>query len=308
MNITWLVSAGVLVVAVVGLMAAEQGPPPAVPAASAVTAPGAKVEKLADGFAWSEGACCDAEGNVFFTNQDTDQILKWGLDGKLSTFMKPAGRANGMCFDAKGNLWACADEKNELWRISPKGEVTVVVKEYQGKLLNGPNDVWVRPDGGLYITDPMYRRSWWKRDPAPQLPQCVYYLAPGGKELVRVIDDMRQPNGIVGTPDGKTLYVADAGGRQTFSYDIQPDGSLANKKPFCAMGSDGMTMDAEGNVYFTGGGVTVFDKTGKQIEKIDVPERVGNVCFGGKDMKTLYITASKGLYSIAMKVKGAGSQ
>jgi gluconolactonase len=273
-----------------------------------VTAPGAKLQKVVDGFTWTEGACSDGEGNVFFTDQDSDRILKWGLDGKLATFLKPAGRANGMCFDAKGNLWACADEKNELWRIDPKGTVTVVIKDYQGKLLNGPNDVWLRPDGGLYITDPMYRRSWWKRDPAPQVPQCVYYLAPGGKELVRVIDDMRQPNGIIGTPDGKTLYVSDVGARQTFSYTIQPDGSLTNKKPFCAAGSDGMTMDVEGNLYFTGGGVTVYDKAGKQIEQIDVPERVGNVCFGGKDMRTLFITASKSLYSIPMRVKGAGSQ
>jgi|WetSurMetagenome_2_1015567.scaffolds.fasta_scaffold222435_2 gluconolactonase len=282
------------------LLAAEGG--------GEVTAPGAKLQKVADGFTWSEGACCDAAGNVFFTDQDSDRILKYSVDGKLTDFMKPAGRANGMCFDAKGNLWACADEKNELWCIDPAGKVTVVIKDFEGKLLNGPNDVWVRPDGGLYITDPMYSRSWWKRDPKSQLPQCVYYLAPGSKTLVRVINDFKQPNGIVGTPDGKTLYVADAGGRNTWAYDVQPDGSLTNKRAFCDMGSDGMTLDADGNVYFTGGGVTVFDKTGKQIEKIDVPERAGNVCFGGKDKKTLFITASKGLYSIEMKVKGAGSQ
>jgi gluconolactonase len=274
----------------------------------AVTAPGAKLKKVADGFSWTEGACSDADGNVFFTDQDSDRILKYSTDGKLSDFMKPAGRANGMCFDSKGNLWACADEKNELWCIDPAGKVTVVIKDYAGKLLNGPNDVWVRPDGGLYITDPMYGRPWWKRDPKPELPQCVYYLAPGAKTLVRVIDDFRQPNGIIGTPDGKILYVCDVGSRKTWAYDIQPDGTLANKRPFCDMGSDGMTMDADGNVYFTGGGVTVFDKTGKQIEKIDVPERVGNVCFGGKDKKALYITASKGLYAIEIKVKGAGSQ
>ena len=136
----------------------------------------------------------------------------------------------------------------------------------------------------------------------------MYYLAPDRKALVRVIDDFKQPNGIVGTPDGKTLYVSDIGSRKTWAYDIQADGSLANKRLFCEAGSDGMTIDVEGNVYFTGGGVTVFDKTGKQIEKIDVPERVGNVCFGGKDMKTLFITASKSLYVIGMRVKGAGSQ
>jgi gluconolactonase len=120
---------------------------------------------------------------------------------------------------------------------------------------------------------------------------------------------MRQPNGIIGTPDGKTLYVADIGGRKSYVYDIQPDGTLANKKPFCEMGSDGMTIDEQGNVYLTGKGVTVFDKTGKKILQIDVAESwTGNVCFGGKDMKTLFITASKGLYAMKMSVKGAGSQ
>src|SRR5881394_1098465 len=121
---------------------------------SAVIAPGAKLEKLASDFLFTEGPACDSEGNVFFTDQPNDRILKWSVDGKLSTYMQPCGRANGLTFDRDGNLWACADEKNELWRIAPDKKVTVVVKEYGGKLLNGPNDVWIRPDQGLYFTDP----------------------------------------------------------------------------------------------------------------------------------------------------------
>jgi gluconolactonase len=274
-----------------------------------VTAPGAKVEKLAGEFQFTEGPASDAEGNVLFTDQPNDRIMKWSVDGKLTTFMQPCGRSNGLCFDAQGNLWACADEKNELWCIDPKGKVTVVVKEYQGKLLNGPNDVWVRPDGGLYFTDPLYKRDYWKRGPMEQDCQAVYYLAPDRKKLVRVADDLKQPNGVIGTPDGKILYVADIAGRKTYAYDIQPDGALAGKRLFCEMGSDGMTIDAEGNVYLTGKGVTVFDKTGKQIEQIPVAEGwTANVCFGGKDRQTLFITAGKGLYAIRTRVKGAGSQ
>jgi len=274
-----------------------------------VTAPGAKVEKLAGEFQFTEGPASDAEGNVLFTDQPNDRIMKWSVDGKLTTFMQPCGRSNGLCFDAQGNLWACADEKNELWCIDPKGKVTVVVKEYQGKLLNGPNDVWVRPDGGLYFTDPLYKRDYWKRGPMEQDCQAVYYLAPDRKKLVRVADDLKQPNGVIGTPDGKILYVADIAGRKTYAYDIQPDGALAGKRLFCEMGSDGMTIDSEGNVYLTGKGVTVFDKTGKQIEQIPVAEGwTANVCFGGKDRQTLFITAGKGLYAIRMRVKGAGSQ
>jgi len=272
-------------------------------------APGAKLQKLADGFKFTEGPAPDAEGNVYFTDQPNDRIMKWSVDGQLSTFMEPCGRSNGLCFDKDGFLWACADEKNELWKIDVKTkEKKVLVKEYNGKLLNGPNDVWVRPDGGAYFTDPYYKRPYWNRGPKEQDKEAVYYLSPEGK-LSRVEGNYVQPNGIIGTPDGKTLYVADIGGGKTYVYDIQADGSLKNRKEFCAMGSDGMTIDEEGNVYFTlRKAVTVFDKTGKKILEIDVPEGTTNVCFGGKDMKTLFITAGTGFYSIAMRVKGAARQ
>jgi gluconolactonase len=277
-------------------------------AESKIIAPDATLQKLASDFAFTEGPACDGEGNVFFTDQPNDRILKWSIAGKLSTFRQPCGRANGLSFDREGNLWACADEKNELWRIDPTGKTTVVVKDYKGKLLNGPNDVWIRPGGGLYFTDPYYQRPYWKRGPK-ELGECVYYLAPDDKSLTRVIDDMKQPNGIIGTPDGKLLFVADIGGNKTYRYRIQPDGSLQEKHLLCEMGSDGMTIDSQGNIYLTGKGVTVFDPAGKQIEHIEVLENwTANVCFGGKDRHTLFITASKGLYSLRMTVSGVDSQ
>jgi len=281
-----------------------------------IIAPGAKVEKLADGFTFTEGPAADAQGNVLFTDQPNNRILKWSLDGKLSTFLEPSGRSNGLCFDRQGNLWACADEKNELWRIDTAGKITGVVKDYQGKILNGPNDVWIRADGGVYFTDPLYPRPYWPKGSVERASEATYFLPPDGKKLLRVADDLKKPNGIIGTPDDKTLYIADIGAGKTYQYEIQPDGTLKNKKLFCQLGSDGMTIDDRGNVYLTGRGpgvtgkgVTVFDKTGKQIEHIDVPEQTtANVCFGGKDGQTLFITASKGLYGIRMNVKGVGSQ
>ena len=185
----------------------------------------------------------------------------------------------------------------------------MVVKDYHGKLLNGPNDVWIRPDQGIYFTDPYYQRPYWKHKVAPQDGECVYYLAPDRKRLVRVVEDMKQPNGIIGTPDGKTLYVADIGANRTCAYDIQPEGTLSHKQLFCRLGSDGMTIDDRGNVYLTGRGVTVFDRTGKQIAHIAIDEPwTANVCFGGKDRRTLFITASKSIYAIRTRVRGAGSQ
>lgn len=278
---------------------------PALVAAEGIIALGAKVEKLAGGFKFTEGPAVDARGNVFFTDQPNDRILKWSVAGKLSTFLSPCGRSNGLYFDRKGNLLACADQKNQLWSIDPAGKVTVLVKDFKGKLLNGPNDLWVHPGGGLYFTDPFYKRPYWKRGPQAQDVRGVYYLSPDRKTLSRVADGLVQPNGIIGTPDGKKLYVADIGDKKTYVYTIGKDGTLSDRKLFCRMGSDGMTIDDKGNVYLTGRGVTVFNAAGKKIEHIEVPERwTANVCFGGKDRKTLFITAGKGLYSLAMRVRG----
>jgi len=275
---------------------------------SLIVASGAKLEKLGGGYQFTEGPAVDREGNVFFTDQPNDRIVKWSAaDGSLSEWLAPAGRANGTYFDKTGNLIVCADEINQLWSISPDKKITRLVTNYGGKLLNGPNDVWIRPDGGIYFTDPLYKRDYWKRDPTMQQDgQHVYFMTPGRSEVIRVTTDLKQPNGIVGTPDGKTLYVADIGVGKTYAYDIQPSGVLANKRLFCNLGSDGMTIDAEGNVYLTGRGVTVFDKTGKQIEHIAVPEPwAANITFGGKDRNLLFITASKNVYGLKMQVKGA---
>jgi gluconolactonase len=282
---------------------------PALRAQSSIIEPGAKVQLLASSFKFTEGPASDKAGNVYFTDQPNDRILIWSIGGKLSTFMEKSGRSNGLTFDRKGNLWACADEKNELWRISRSGEPTVVVKDYRGKLLNGPNDVWIRPDGGVYFTDPFYKRDYWSRQKSEQDGQCVYYFEPNRNRLIRVVGDMVQPNGIIGTPDGKILYIADIGGQKTYRYDIQGDGTLANKTLFCEMGSDGMTIDSEGNVYLSGKGVTVFNRAGKKIEQIPIDAAwTANMCFGGKDHRTLFITATQSLFSLRMRVKGVGSQ
>lgn len=274
-----------------------------------IVSPGAVTEKLSGGFSFTEGPASDAEGNVFFTDQPNNRILEWSTDDVLTVWMKPCGRSNGLVFDKQGNLWACADEKNQLWKISPDKNIDVVISDYNGKYLNGPNDLWIHPNGGIYFSDPFYKRPWWDHDSMQQDCQCVYYLSPDRSRLVRVVDDLAQPNGIIGTPDGKTLYIADIGNKKTYSYAMGKDGLLSGKKLFCDMGSDGMTIDKQGNLYLTGKGVFVFDKNGKQIKHIDIDESwTANVCFGGKDMKSLFITASKGLYRLKLNVEGAGSQ
>jgi gluconolactonase len=271
----------------------------------AIIKPGIKLEKLADGFLFTEGPTADKGGNVYFTDQPNDRIMIWDIKKGLSVFLQPSGRSNGLSFDTNGNLWSCADEKNELWKIASDKKIEVIIGSFGGKLLNGPNDLWISPDGGIYLTDPFYKRTWWDHSEMPQEKQCVYYLKPDHKTLIKVAEDLQQPNGIVGTPDGKKLFVADIRGNKTWSYLINSDGSLTDKTLFCELGSDGMTIDSKGNLYLTGKGVTIFDITGKKIGNIPVPENwTANVCFGDKDMKSLFITASKSLYRIRLKVKG----
>lgn len=273
---------------------------------SKILAPGAKLEKLAGGFEFTEGPAADPQGNLFFTDQPNNRIMEWSVAGKLITFMQPSGRSNGMFIDKKGYIFSCADEHNEIWKISPDKKVEIIFRDFEGKPLNGPNDLWVAPDGSIFFTDPFYKRPWWDHSVMPQEKQCVYYLSPDYKNVKRIADDLVQPNGIAGTPDGAFLYVADIGGSKTWCYKINHDGSISDKKLFCEMGSDGMTTDTEGNIYLTGNGVTVFDKTGKKLGNIQVPEPwTANVRFGGKDRRSLFITSSKGLYMIKTSVTGA---
>ncbi len=170
--------------------------------------------------------------------------------------------------------------------------------------MNAPNDLWIDPLGGIYFSDPYYHRKWWTKDHQQvQDVQGVYYLNSKGK-IIRVIDDFERPNGLIGTPDGKTIYVADIKAEKIWKYDIQKDGSLANKTLFAAHGSDGMTLDNQGNVYLTSGKIWVYSSKGELIHEIETPEKPSNVCFGGKKRNILFITARKSVYTLKMKVKG----
>ena len=269
-------------------------------AESDLIASGAKVEKLAGGFTFTEGPACDAKGNVFFSDIPNNFIHKWSLDGKLTIFGKQSGGANGLYFDRRGNLLACEGGRRRLTSISTEGKVTVLADIYKGNKLNSPNDLWIDPHGGVYFTDPRYG----SQDGLQQDGFHVYYLSPSGKRLTRVLGNLVKPNGIVGTADGKRLYVADPGAEKTYLYRIRTDGSLVDRKLIAPEGSDGMTLDEKGNLYLTNGAVKVYAPGGKKIATIEFPENPANVCFGGKDRRTLFVTACKGLYSIRMKVRG----
>ncbi|GAB2516010.1 SMP-30/gluconolactonase/LRE family protein [Spirosoma aerophilum] len=269
-------------------------------------APNATLQKVSSQFKFTEGPAVDKKGAVYFTDQPNDKIWKYDVDGQLSLFMEKTGRSNGMYFDSKGNLITCADEKDELWSISPDKKVTVLLTNFQGHRLNGPNDLWIHPKGGIYFTDPYYQRDYWDRKKPDIDGEKVYYLPKGAKEAILMDGDLKQPNGIIGTPDGKHLFVADIRDNKTYRYDIQNDGTLTNRQLYVSQGSDGMTLDNKGNLYLTGRGVTIYGPDRVKNMNIPVPAGwVGNVCFAGKNHDMLFITASESIYTLQMKVKGA---
>jgi gluconolactonase len=268
---------------------------------------GEELQLLGDGFRFTEGPAPDDRGNVYFTDQPNNTIVRWDHStGKFSVFMDDAGRSNGMFFDETGNLITCADMHNEIWSINMNGEVTVLAGNFNGNLLNGPNDLWIRPDGGIYFTDPLYKRNYWERDPEMQQDgEHVYFLDPAANRLFRVDENLIKPNGIIGTPDGKNLYVADIGDNKTYIYDINEDGTLSGRRLFANLGSDGMTIDNKGNIYLTGKGVTVFNKNGEKIAHIPVDKGwTANICFAGPDRDMLFITAMDAVFGIKMVVRG----
>ena len=271
-----------------------------------IIADGAALVLVADGYAFTEGPASDKKGNVYFTDQPNNSILKWDAQSNtISTFMKPSGRANGLFVDNQGNLLAAADEKNELWKIDMDKNVSILLQQFENKKFNGPNDIWVDKKGGIYFTDPFYQRPYWERKEPELAEQLVYYLAPKTKKAEVIAMNFVRPNGIIGSAYGKTLYVADIGDNKTYAYSIEADGSLRNRKLFTNIGSDGMTIDNQGNVYLTGDGVIVFDSKGNQIEHIRTgKDWTANVTFGGPEQNVLFITASQAVYTLKMNVKG----
>ena len=266
-----------------------------------IMVPGAKLEKVADGFTFTEGVASDARGNVYFSDIPASRIHYYDHTNQGKIFLENSNRANGLHVDQTGNIIACEGaEGGRLVQVSPEGSVSIIAEGYDGKSFNSPNDLWESPNGGFYMTDPRYGRS---RDNLPQDGEHVYYIARDRKKVVRVTDDLVRPNGVTGSMDGSILYVADPGSGKTYRYTILKDGTLTDKQLFADEGSDGMTIDSQGNVYLTNTAVKVYNPAGRLIETIEVPESPTNVAFGGKNGKTLYITARTSVYKLEMRVE-----
>ncbi|HEX8712404.1 MAG TPA: SMP-30/gluconolactonase/LRE family protein [Terracidiphilus sp.] len=309
------------------------------PAADRIIPDGAQLERVTTGYNWVEGPVW-VDGGLYFAEIRSNSIRKWTPGEGASIFLRPSGYkgsvpyggpepgTNGMTLDARGRLTVAGHAQRDVFRfetLSPKATVTVLADQYQGKRLNSPNDLVYRSDGSLYFTDPPYGlRKQNDSDPEKQLKvNGVYRIphaleqkpgsAPNRAALELLVSDLTRPNGIAFSPDEKYLYVNNTEPKkQWWRYRVLPDGKVTDAKLLYDASSDtrvgapdGMKVDEEGNIYSAApGGVWIFSPQGKLLATMNIPERVGNVAWGGADRKTLYITASTSVYRVRLKIPG----
>jgi gluconolactonase len=287
----------------VPLAADEQEPIPGI-------GPVGEIEKVRGEFRFTEGPAWNARDNsLYFTDIPAQRIYRLHDAGKFSVFLEPSRHANGLMFDAAGTLYACEMDGRVVAIDVQTKDISVLADEYDRKRFNAPNDLVIDRAGGVYFTDPHFRAP----EPLPQGTTAVYYIDPDG-EVTRLIDDLQAPNGVLLSPDEKTLYVVPTLQKEMMAYRIEAPGRIGKGRVFCTLkqspagrvpGGDGLTVDTEGNLYITSElGVQVFNPEGDLLGVIRFPEQPANVTFGGEDLQTLYVTARTSLYSAKMEAKG----
>jgi gluconolactonase len=271
--------------------------------------PTGPVQKVHGGFQFTEGPAFDREGNLFFSDVAGDKLYKIDSKGELSTILDPSHHTNGLMVNAAGNIVAC-EMDGRLIEVNPKTkEVKSLADGYEGKRFNAPNDLVIDRDGGVYFTDPHFRAPM----PLPQGVRAFYYRAPDGK-VTRLGAIEAAPNGIILSPDEKTLYVIPSMQAEMLAYPVEAPGKIGQQRVFCTLkqaagksngGGDGLTIDTKGNLYITSAlGLQVFSPQGSLLGIIEFPEQPANCAFGGKDNKTLYATARTSVYSVPMEATG----
>jgi gluconolactonase len=294
-------------------------------ALDAIVPADAQVEKLANGFAFTEGPIWFDAGYLLFSDIPSNTMHKWTPDGKVTLFRKPSGYAlndapagafigsNGMTRDHQGRLVVCEHGNARVTRTEPDGTITVLADKYEGKRLNSPNDIVQKSNGDFYFTDPPYGLVKQDEDPKKELDfNGVFKLANG--KLTLLYKGVLRPNGLAFTPDEKYMYLNNSEPHRKIClrFEVRDDGTLANEKVFFDMTNDqsdgvpdGMKVDVEGNVYSTGpSGVWIFNAEGRRLGRIKPPEVPANIHWGDADAKTLYITARTGLYRIRLNIAG----
>ena len=275
---------------------------------------GAKVKKLADGMKFTEGPVwLPADKKLVFSDIPNGKLMQWKEGDGLSVFRK-SEQSNGNILDLEGRLITCQHAGRNLVRTEKDGTIKVLANKFDGKKFNSPNDVAIRSDGTLWFTDP----PWGLTEKTELAGHYVFKYDPKTEKVEVVVKDLAMPNGIIFSPDETRIYIADTGGHMKHPdpefhklaagihcYEVSKEGVLGKKLFTIKEGSDGMRVDVKGNLYTTHGKVKIFTPDGKPLEEIEVPEGPANICFGGEDYKTLFITARTSLYSIRMVNAGA---
>lgn len=276
----------------------------------------AKVVKLAGDFTFIEGPVWNPSGGfLVFSDIPKDELKKWTPSAGISTFRSPSRNANGNTLDAAGRLLTCEHSGRRVALLEKDGTLRTLVDSFEGKKLNSPNDVTVKSDGTIWFTDPEYglktNPTTKQKEGKEQPGNFVYRHDPRTGRTTAVVKDFVQPNGIAFSPDEKKLYVADSGAPKHIRvFNVGADGTLDAGTVFCTIDQgvpDGIRVDRDGRVWSSAGdGVQIFGTDGRLIGRILVPEAPANLCFGGDDGKTLFMTARKSLYSVRVAVAGAG--
>lgn len=296
------------------------------PRLDAIVPPAPRIEKLADGFTFTEGPVWIPEGHLLFSDPNTNAIYRWAPDIGVALFRTKSGYtgmdigdyrqpgSNGLTLDRDGRLSICEHGNRRITRIERNGTVTVLAERYEGKRLNSPNDLVYKSDGALYFTDPPFGLPQVEADPRKELPfSGIFRLADGRLQLLST--ELKGPNGLAFSPDEKFLYVAnwDVNKKVVMRYDVRDDGSLGNGQVFFDMTGaageealDGLKVDQQGHLYVSGpGGVWILSPAGTHLGTLHLPELPANFAWGDSDGKTLYMTARTGLYRLRVNIPGA---
>lgn len=266
--------------------------------------PTGEVTRVAGGFRFTEGPAWDGKGGFYFSDMPNNAIHRWTVTDGATLVRKGEKNSNGIVVDRTGGLIFCEGSRRII-RRSPDGDEQPLADTCDGKPLGMPNDLWLAPDGGLYFTIPRIKPDHADRFPKAAVNGTVCYIPPDRKAVHAVGTGLKSANGIVGSTDGKRLYVADPRSQKCFRYAIGPSGRLSDQQVAAARFSDGLTLDEHSNLYTSSDeGVRVYSPAGNEIALIPVPETPANMTFGGPDGRTLFVTARTSVYTIRMNVRG----
>jgi gluconolactonase len=273
-----------------------------------VLAPGAVPDLVQEGFVFTEGPVGTTDGGLYFSDIRVSKVYYLDVSGKISMVRENTNGANGLALTRDGELLFAEGDGKRITKRNKDGSITTMTEGPTGVPLLAPNDLLVDSTGGIYFTDPG------PRPVVPGRPTYMYHLPSGAQQPILLDGNIARPNGLTLTGDSKTLIVDDTLNPTVFAYDVEPDGSVKNKRAFTQLrdiptgsesGADGMAIDRDDRVYITTvTGVQVFDAKGQYLGTIKVGRQPANVAFAGSDKQTLYITAREGVYRVRILVKG----